>query len=132
MIIQGIVEKQNDLWKNQLIFLQVFVVLRFFHYFDTVVYLTFFMVNMGLTTKLSTDKGICLHQIHNLVPELAVKPEAQKKAKKSLGENIKSKAKFFFDGWKLFVKQSVFIPGLVLAIMYINILGMSFPLQGIL
>jgi len=75
-------------------------------------------------------QGICLHQIHNLVPELAVKPEAQKKAKKSLGENIKSKAKFFFDGWKLFVRQSVFIPGLVLAIMYINILGMSFPLQG--
>ena len=68
--------------------------------------------------------------MYKLVPELAVKPERPQVEKRSFFENFRNKAKYFVDGWSLFVKQSVFIPGLVLAIMYINILGMSFPLQG--
>ena len=71
-----------------------------------------------------------MHKIHSHVPELSVKPERPETNSQSLLQTVKAKAKFFVNGWKLFVQQSVFIPGLVLAILYINVLGMSFPLQG--
>ena len=38
--------------------------------------------------------------------------------------------KTFVDGWILLAKSRVAVPGLVLGMLYINILGLSFPLQG--
>ena len=72
-----------------------------------------------------------LCQIYKLVPKLAEKPPRIKPLmSKTIGQKIKQKLKFFVDGWILLFKSEVVIPGVVLAILYINILGMNFQLQG--
>ena len=75
-------------------------------------------------------QAICLYRIHKLVPKLGVKPPQRPRSSTTLGEQVKQKVKIFFDGWVLLAKSKVVIPGLVLGILYINILGMGFPLQG--
>jgi len=70
-----------------------------------------------------------LYKIYYLVPSLARKSvEADEGCVECAG--FKEKISEFFDGWILLAKSKVFIPGLALACLYINQLGMSMPMQG--
>ena len=46
------------------------------------------------------------------------------------GGSFCGKIKSFFTGWYLLVKSPVLVPCLVLASLYLNVLGTGFPLQG--
>ncbi|CBY40637.1 unnamed protein product [Oikopleura dioica] len=78
-------------------------------------------------------QAICLVKTYNLIPALS-----QKKTKKEpddsdemkIVDKIKEALKTFFGGWALLFTSKVAIPGLALATLYVNILGLSFPLQG--
>ena len=84
----------------------------------------------GLNIVAMVFQAICLYQIHKLVPKLGKKKARPSVTSETFGEKAKQKVKIFFDGWVLLAKSKVVVPGLVLGILYINILGMSFPLQG--
>jgi len=79
-------------------------------------------------------QAICLVKTYNLIPSLSEK----KTKKKSVDfeeipnniERIKTAMKTLFGGWALLFSSKVAIPGLALATLYVNILGLSFPLQG--
>ena len=64
------------------------------------------------------------------MPKLAHKPRRQRAETTTILEAARLKVKTFVDGWILLAKSQVAVPGLVLGILYINILGLSFPLQG--
>ena len=80
-------------------------------------------------------QAICLVKTHKLIPALSEKRKAKKEAEESDScegkiKKIKEALKTFFGGWVLLFTSKVAIPGLALATLYVNILGLSFPLQG--
>ena len=73
-------------------------------------------------------------KVHKLVPELSIRKadEPVMKQKEESAAGFLSKMEDFVSSWILFIKSKVFLPGFVLSLLYLNILGLSFPLQGYL
>jgi len=87
----------------------------------------------GINVVAMIIQGILLTKVYKMMPNLAkskvIKTENESYTK-SYKESLNDKMKYFYESWYLFIKSIVFLPGVVLGVLYLNILGMGFPLQG--
>ena len=77
-------------------------------------------------------QGILLIRVYNMVPSLSTQraPRVQELTERSCWSKIIKTVKQTYDSWVIFFKSKVALPGFVLGTLYLNVLGMNFPLQG--
>ena len=79
-------------------------------------------------------QGILLIRVYKMVPSLSI-PRARNiqqitDEKRSCGKKVMETVEQTYDSWVVFFKSKVALPGFVLGVLYMNVLGMSYPLQG--
>ena len=78
-------------------------------------------------------QGIMLIRVYKMIPSLR-EPRKQEQRPSteelSFTQKIATRAKQTYESWEIFFKCKVALPGFVLGVLYVNILGMGYPLQG--
>ena len=78
-------------------------------------------------------QGIMLIRVYNMIPSLQEprKQDVRPSSKElTCTEKITTRVKQPYESWEIFFKCKVALPGFVLGVLYVNILGMGYPLQG--
>lgn len=86
---------------------------------------------IGVATVSVIVQTIAIFKICHIMKLSNIEEDADITNSTKTNEGILQKLNDLFNGWYLLAKSPVFVPSLVLAFLYLNVLGTGFPLQGL-